>query len=87
MSTIEKLIQRVLSVPSDLSYDELKNFLSYYNFIEDTKGKTSGSRVRFMRQHDSALILLHKPHPSNIVGRKTIRAVIENLKERGDLNE
>lgn len=87
MSQKEKLKQRVLSVPSDLTYDELKNFLNIYEYNEDTRGKTSGSRVKFFRESDFAVIFLHKPHPENIIGKKALRAVIDNLKERGDIDE
>ena len=87
MSQSDKLIKRVLSVPSDLTYEELKQFLKIYDFLEGTKGKTSGSRVKFFRKSDAAIILLHKPHPENIVGRSTIRKVIDYLREAGVIYE
>lgn len=83
MSTKDKLINRVLSIPSDLTYDELKKFLEIYNFKEDNRGKTSGSRVKFIREIDKAVIFLHKPHPENIIGKTALRAVIQTLKEQG----
>lgn len=85
MSKKEKLINRVLYVPSDLTYEELRSFLNFFGFLEGNKGKTSGSRVIFYRKEDGRLIFLHKPHPNNIVGKNTIRAVIDKLKEYGDL--
>ena len=47
MSQIEKLIERLKSKPKDFTYDELKRLLNDYGFVENNKGKTSGSRVRF----------------------------------------
>lgn len=85
MSKKDKLLKRILSVPADVSYEELKNFLSLFNFEESQKGKTSGSRVAFCRKSDKRIILIHKPHPENIIGRKALRAVIEKLEEFGDL--
>lgn len=85
MSKREKLINRVLSVPADLTYDELKSFLNGFGFMESNKGRTSGSRVGFYREKDMTVIFLHKPHPENIVGKSAIRAIIEKLKEYGDL--
>jgi len=45
MSTKEKLKDRVLSVPSDLKYAEMRTFLNLLGFKELNKGSTSGSRV------------------------------------------
>lgn len=87
MGTSDKLTKRVLSVPSDLTYSELKNFLKQFGYQEDTKGKTSGSRVRFIRETDNSIILLHKPHPGNIVKQYAIKLVINTIKEQGDLDE
>ena len=48
MSKKEKLIKRLTSKPKDFTYDELKKLLLYFEFCENNKGKTSGSRVVFM---------------------------------------
>ena len=40
--------------------------LNKLGFIEDNKGKTSGSRVRFYNKNGTK-IDLHRPHPKNIV--------------------
>ena len=85
MSTKAKLVQRVLSIPSDLTYDELKTFLEHYGYYEDTRGKTSGSRVVFLRKKDNSNIFLHKPHPTNIVGQRTLKEILKKLKEQKDL--
>ena len=61
MSKKEKLIARLLSRPKDFHYDEAKALLLYFDFVENNKGRTSGSRVEFVRGNDS--LLLHKPHP------------------------
>lgn len=87
MSTKDKLVQRVLSIPSDLTYDELKAFLTYYEYHEDNRGKTSGSRVVFLRDSDGSNIFLHKPHPTNIIGKRTLKEILKKLKEQKDLYE
>lgn len=48
MSKKEKLILRFKSMPSDFHYDEMVKLLGYFGFNEVKKGKTSGSRVKFM---------------------------------------
>ena len=45
MSKIEKDIERLKSKPKDFTYDEMKRLLNNLGFIENNKGKTSGSRV------------------------------------------
>lgn len=87
MSQKEKMLRRILSIPSDYTYDELARFLSQFGFQEMTGGKTGGSRRRFFRDSDSAIIFLHKPHPENIVNKSTIRDVIAKLRELGDIDE
>ncbi len=85
MGQFEKLQKRILEIPKDLTYDELKSYLLGFGFVEQNKGRTSGSRVRFYRQKDETVILLHKPHPQNIVKTYTIKDVIKCLKEKGDI--
>ena len=81
----EKLKDRILKVPSDLEYTEMKSFLEHFGYKESNKGKTSGSRVAFFRDRDEAIVLLHKPHPQKEMKEYAIRQVIENLKQNGDL--
>ena len=87
MGQKEKLIARCLEVPSDLTYEELARFVGYFGYQEITGGKTGGSRRRFVRQTDQSILFLHKPHPGNIVGRATLRDVLNTLKRNGDLDE
>lgn len=79
MSKKEKLIARLLCRPKDFLYDEAKTLLQYFDFIENHKGKTSGSRVEFIRGNDT--ILLHKPHPSGELKSYQIKQLIDFLKE------
>ena len=82
MSKIEKDIERLKSKPKDFTYDEAKRILNNFGFIENTKGKTSGSRVVFIKQDDmNKKIVLHKPHPSNILKLYQIKDIINLLQE------
>ncbi len=78
MSKKEKLVARLLSRPKDFHYDEAKALLQYFDFVENHKGKTSGSRVEFVRGDDS--ILLHRPHPSGELKSYQVKQLIEFLK-------
>lgn len=79
MSKIEKDIERLKSRPKDFTYDEAKRILNNFGFIENTKGKTSGSRVKFINK-ENIIIELHKPHPSNILKPYQIKLIIDKLK-------
>ncbi len=81
MSKFEKLVERLLNKPKDFKYDEAKTILQHFGFDEYSKGRTSGSRVEFIKSDKS--ILLHKPHPSGILKTYQINQLIEFLKEQG----
>lgn len=85
MSKQEKLLKRFLSVPVDFTWDELKKILASFGYTELVKGKTAGSRKKFA-DDNSNFILLHKPHPSNIVKKYALKQIIENLTEKRKLN-
>lgn len=67
MNKKEKLLERLSSKPKDFTYNEVKTLLQYYGFYEDSKGKTSGSRVKFVHKENEVSIQLHKPHNSGNV--------------------
>ena len=82
MSSLEKEIERLKSKPKDYTYDEVKSLLNKLGFVENNKGKTSGSRVKFIHSNNIK-IELHKPHPSNLLKPYQLKDVIENLKNGG----
>ena len=80
MGKIEKLLIKFTNNPKDLTWDELVRILNYYGFKEITKkGKTGGSRVKFVNEEKN-IINLHKPHPGNIVKQYIIKQILEKLK-------
>ena len=82
MSNKEKLLKRLKLKPKDFTYDELKILLKYLGFHEYKKGKTSGSRVKFLNEN-GVKIDLHKPHPKNILKSYQINNIIEILSKGG----
>lgn len=84
MSSKDKLIARFLSLPSDFSFDELERLLTAMGYVKYNKGKTSGSRVVF-KDNEGHPIMLHKPHPGNIVKQYALRQVLEELQSRGKI--
>lgn len=80
MSKQEKLIDRLLSRPKDLTWDELAKVLKGFGYTVSNCGKTGGSRVRFIHSKYPP-ILLHKPHPKPVLKRYQINDIIELLKQ------
>jgi len=82
MGTKEKLRERFLKIPSDFTFDEMQRLLEGYGYEKSDKGRTSGSRVIF-KNDNKRPIMLHKPHPGNIVKGYAMKQVYEDLKEAG----
>lgn len=80
MSKKEKLLKKCTDSPpkSDLTYDELKTLLESPGY-EKIEG--SGSRVKFFNQSIRDVVVLHKPHPGNILNKATLRDIREKLEK------
>ena len=86
MGTKEKLRNRFLKMPSDFTFDEMQRLLEGYGYEKSNKGKTSGSRLIF-KNGKKRPIMLHKPHPGNIVKEYAMKQVFDDLKEAGFIKE
>ena len=82
MSTKEKLIERFKTLPSDFTFDELEKLLKGFGYEKKNKGKTSGSRVIY-KNKEKRPIMIHKPHPGNIIKMYAIKQVLQDLVEAG----
>ena len=82
MGTIEKRRERFMRMPSDFTFDELQRLLEGYGYEKSDKGRTSGSRIIF-KNGNKRPIMLHKPHPGNIVKGYAMKQVYNDLKEAG----
>jgi hypothetical protein len=80
MSRQKKLISRLLAKPSDFNWSELTKLLAGFGYHETNMGKTSGSRVRFIKI-DCPPIILHKPHPTPNLKRYQLENIIKFLKQ------
>lgn len=79
MSKIEKMIERLKTVPADFTYKEMVSLLEALGFRMDNKGRSSGSRVKFVR--GNVELLLHRPHPRKEIKPYQIRQVLDILRE------
>ena len=82
MGRKEKFIEKLKSNPKDFTFEEMKTLLEMLGFVMSNKGKTSGSRVKFIK--DNVPIILHKPHPRKELLGYQVKQIIEVL-EREDL--
>ena len=78
MGQKEKLIARLKTIPRDFTFDEAVRLLNLFGYSKENKGKTSGSRVMFIDEQKRK-ILLHKPHPGNIIKRYALENIIGKL--------
>lgn len=85
MSKIDKAKDRLFSRSKDYTYSEAKALLSQLGFEEFNKGRTSGSRVKFYRADDQRIILLHKPHPGDVMSIGAIKYLAAQLEEMGEI--
>jgi hypothetical protein len=79
MGKTEKLLSRLRANPKDFTFDEMKTALESLGFEMSEKGKTSGSRVKFMK--GNIPIILHKPHPRKELLEYQIKQIIRILEK------
>ena len=82
MGKKEKLIARLRSVPKDFTFEESRTLLGLLDFEMSSKGKTSGSRVKFFHPSGTT-IFLHKPHPRKELLPYQIKDILEVLEKEG----
>jgi hypothetical protein len=79
----DKAVERLKTAPTDYTYTEARNILIHLGFTEYTKGKTSGSRMKFYRVDINAVILLHKPHPGDVMNIAAVKQLRSQLIDLG----
>lgn len=83
MGRKEKLIERFKSYPNDFTLDEMEKLLGIFSLFRTDKGKTSGSRIMFTNEDGSIKILLHRPHPGNVLKPYQIKKIRQILEQEG----
>lgn len=85
MSTQDKRIEKLKDLNKSITFDEVNSILIHLGFELSNKGKTSGSRVIYVRARDNKKIMFHKPHPGNNVKTYARKQLIEALEELGEI--
>lgn len=81
MSKKEKLIDRLLKMPNDFTFDEMVSLLSYLGY--ELKQGGTGSGIKFIKPGSNEVINFHKPHPNGILKRYILGQVIEKIRKDG----
>lgn len=82
MSKYDKLIKKLLDKNTVITYPEIKYLLLKLGYEEDSKGKTSGSRVAYFNRKTKHILRLHKPHPGNELKEYVKKAIVKELTKK-----
>ena len=78
MSKKDKLEARLKTIPKDFTWGELKSLLKFRGF---DLLKNKGSRRKFYHVTHKLLLIIHDPHPGNILKEYNVVDTVEILKE------
>lgn len=81
MGKREKLILKLQSNPKDFTFEEAQALLEACGYKRSNAGKTSGSRVRYIK--GTKIFRMHKPHPRKELLSYQVKELVEELKEEG----
>jgi hypothetical protein len=79
MTKNEKLKERLLRRPKDFTYNELASLLNSFGYVEENRGRSSGSAVMFYNRELNDKIMFHKPHPGKELKKYILEMIIEKL--------
>jgi len=83
LSKLTKLIDKLLNPVSSFTFKELQYLLGKFDYTEMKTGKTSGSRVAYLKKETKHIIRIHKPHPGNELNKYVKKYIIAELKKEG----
>jgi len=80
MSKHQKLLEKLLSLPKNFTYDEMVTLLKGFGYSHEERGKSPGSGVMFYNEQSQDKIRFHKPHPQKELKEYILKLVIQQLK-------
>ena len=83
MGKKEKLIARLKAKPKDYTFNEAKTLMGLCGYSISNAGKTSGSRVCFIK--GNKVFRMHKPHPRQELPAYQVKELIDELDQEGFL--
>ena len=84
LSQMNKLIDRMVTIPNDFSESELDRVMAYFRY---TKQTARGSGIKYVSMETSSMINFHRPHSSGKANVRiaTIKDVVSELRRTGKL--
>lgn len=80
MSKKEKLIKKLLLLNAAFTIDELDTLLNSLGYSRSNKGKTSGSRLKYVCNGRGSIVI-HSPHPQNELKLYQKKQIIDILNQ------
>lgn len=81
MSRHEKLKEKLTRLPRNFTYNEMVVLLRGLGYIEEERGRSTGSAVMFYNKELNDKIMFHKPHPRKELKRYILEMIITKLKD------
>jgi HicA toxin of bacterial toxin-antitoxin, len=78
VSKRDKLLKRLLSKPTDFTWEDLVTVMEGFDYELKTTG---GSGRKFIDPNTRATAFLHEPHPGKILKAYQIRDIVSHLKQ------
>lgn len=82
MGKFNTIREKIKNESRSLTFEEVVYYLAHCGYTLYTKGKTSGSRVIFVRNNQDT-IEMHRPHPQKELTIGAIKALKEKLDKEG----
>jgi hypothetical protein len=80
MGKHEKLIEKLLKLPNNFTFEEMVSLLQGFGYTADQRGRSSGSAVMFYNKKTKDKIMFHKPHPEKEVKKYVLKLILNKLR-------
>jgi hypothetical protein len=82
MTKRQKAVERLLSKPTDYTWDELRSVMKAFGY---EMRMTGGSGRKFIHPDTRETLYFHEPHPLKLLKLYQVRDAIQFLREQGHL--
>ncbi len=82
VSKQDKAVERLISRPTDFSWDELQSLMKRFGYAMKTTG---GSGRKFTRPDGGQSFVIHEPHPKSILKAYQVREFLAFLRQEGHI--
>lgn len=75
----KKTIKKIKEGSDNVTFQEVAALLEWLGYTVSNKGKTSGSRLKFINHENGKMIYIHRPHPRNTLLKYQLKAILERI--------